>query len=117
MPLAAARASALMESIEHHHAEHVHLPLKLGTANELRRTHRLVDAAGLPRLSVRAFHEDLRLFWVAGSDLVGGDPTWVPFEVVLAQMIFDPRLMGSAAQAERPTETDLETAETGGTTP
>jgi hypothetical protein len=48
---------------------------------------------------------------------VSRDNRGVPFEVVLSQMIFDPRLMGSAAQAERPTETDLEVAETGGTTP
>jgi hypothetical protein len=48
---------------------------------------------------------------------VGRDNRGIPFEVVLSQMIFDPKMVGSAAQAERPTETDLENAETGGTTP
>jgi general secretion pathway protein I len=37
-----------------------------------------------------------------------------PFEVVLSQMIMDPGWMGTAAQAERPTETDVEEAGTGG---
>ena len=82
LTLAAARASGLMESVEHWHAEHIQLPLKLGTVNELRFRHRLLDVGALPRLSIRALHENLRLFWVAGIDLVEGAPTWVPFEVV-----------------------------------
>jgi ribosomal protein S12 methylthiotransferase accessory factor len=82
LTLAAARASALMESVEHYHAEHITLPLKLGTVNELRFTHNLCDVGGLPRLSVTAFHENLRLFWVEGVNVVEGTPTWVPFELV-----------------------------------
>jgi YcaO-like protein with predicted kinase domain len=82
LTLAAARASGVMESIEHWHAEHIQLPLKLGTVNELRFRHRLVDVRGLPRLSVNDLHDNLRLFWVAGLDLMAGGPTWVPFEVV-----------------------------------
>lgn len=82
LTLAAARASGVMESIEHWHAEHIQLPLKLGTVNELRFSHCLLDVRGLPRLSVVDFHDDLRIFWVAGLDLVTGAPTWVPFEVV-----------------------------------
>ncbi|WP_437792885.1 YcaO-like family protein [Sorangium sp. So ce693] len=80
--LAAARASGVMESIEQWHAEHIQLPLKLGTVSELRHRHRLLDVHNLPRLSIVDFHDHLRLFWVAGLDLVTGAPTWVPFEVV-----------------------------------
>jgi hypothetical protein len=47
-----------------------------------------------------------------------------PIEVTLAQMVFDPTLMGSAAQAERPAAQDTSTtgttgsgSGTGGTTP
>jgi YcaO-like protein with predicted kinase domain len=80
--LAAARASGVMESIEHWHAEHIQLPLKLGTVSELRLRHRLVDVHCLPRLSTGELHDHLRLFWVIGIDLVTGAPTWVPFEVV-----------------------------------
>lgn len=84
LTLAAARASGLMESIEQWHAEHVQLPLKLGTVNELRHRHRLLDTGALPRLSISGFHDNLRLFWVAGLDLVLGAPTWLPFEIVHA---------------------------------
>jgi ribosomal protein S12 methylthiotransferase accessory factor len=82
LTLDAARASGLMESVEHWHAEHIQLPLKLGTVNELRFRHRLANAAALPRLSAFAFHDNLRLFWVAGVDLVADATTWVPFEIV-----------------------------------
>src|SRR6185369_13238802 len=53
-----------------------------GTVSELCHRHRLVDIRGLPRLSTAAVHDHLRLFWVAGMDVVTGAPTWVPFEVV-----------------------------------
>ena len=82
LTLDAARASGLMESIEQWHAEHIQLPLKLGTVNELHRRHRLLDVSGVPRLSIGSFHDDLRLFWVTGLDLATGAPTWVPFEIV-----------------------------------
>jgi len=82
LTLAAARASGVMESIEHWHAEHIQLPLKLGSVNELRFRHHLIDARRLPRLSVMDFHDNLRMYWVAGLDVVSGTPTWVPFEVV-----------------------------------
>ncbi|MDY3552019.1 prepilin-type N-terminal cleavage/methylation domain-containing protein [Gemmata sp. JC717] len=40
------------------------------------------------------------------------------FELVLTQMIFDPTMTGSAAQAERPAEPEpADTTTTGGTTP
>ncbi|WP_437673165.1 YcaO-like family protein [Sorangium sp. So ce131] len=82
LTLAAARASGLMEAVEHWHAERVQLPLKLGTVNELRFRHRLVNVSGLPRLSIGAFHDNLRLYWVIGMDVIAGAPTWVPFEIV-----------------------------------
>lgn len=82
LSLAAARASGVMESIENWHAEHIQLPLKLGSVNELRHRHHLLDVRGLPRLSVVELHDDLRFLWVKGLDLVTGAPTWVPFEVV-----------------------------------
>lgn len=48
------------------------------------------------------------------SRTVGGQP----FEVVLTQMVFDPQMTGSAAQAERPPPPDAaDPAATGGTSP
>lgn len=82
LTLAAAQASAVMESIEHWHAEHIELPLKFGSVRDLRIAHRLVQAHRLPRLSVTRFHDDLRMLWTIGVDFVSGAPTWVPFDLV-----------------------------------
>ncbi len=82
--IAAAKASGVMEAIETWHAEHVDLPLRLGSFAELSRTYRLVDVAGLPRLPDAAFDPTLKTLWVEGSDLIGGGPVWVPFEIVHA---------------------------------
>ncbi|WP_164010138.1 YcaO-like family protein [Pyxidicoccus trucidator] len=82
LTLDAARASGLMESVEGYHAEHVSLPLKLATYNELRFREAVVDVAGLPRLSVSLFHENWRMLWVEGLDLARGSPVWLPFDLV-----------------------------------
>lgn len=82
LDLDAAKASGLMESVEHFHAENIRLPLLLGTWNELRRERRVADVNALPRFSFSAFHDDLRLLWIEGIDLVSRAPTWVPYEMV-----------------------------------
>jgi YcaO-like protein with predicted kinase domain len=82
LTLAAARASGLMESIESYHAEHITLPLKLATFNELRFTHPMVDVTRLPRLVSGAYHDNLRLLWIEGRNLHGDAPAWLPFEMV-----------------------------------
>ncbi|NTX00695.1 YcaO-like family protein [Myxococcus sp. CA040A] len=82
LTLAAAKASGVMESVEGYHAEHISLPLKLATYNELRFRSPVVDVAGLPRLSVSLFHPNWRMLWVEGVDLLGGGPLWVPFDMV-----------------------------------
>jgi ribosomal protein S12 methylthiotransferase accessory factor len=82
LDLASAKASGLMESVELYHAETITLPLKLATHNELRFTHELADVAALPRLSVSSFHDNQRLLWIEGHDLLRGRPTWVPYEMV-----------------------------------
>ncbi len=82
LTLDAAKASGLMESVEGYHAEHVTLPLKLATYNELRFREAVVDVAGLPRLSVSLFHENWRMLWVEGVDITRGRPVWLPFDLV-----------------------------------
>lgn len=77
-----AQVSGVMESIESYHAEHVSAGLLLGSWSEMRARHRVVDAAGLPRLSVSRFHVDLPLLWMVGDDLVAGAKTLVPYEMV-----------------------------------
>lgn len=82
LDLLAARASGVMESIETWHAENIVLPLKLGSYDELRFTHRMANVVALPRLPFGGFNPDRRLLWIEGHDVVQGAPAWVPFEAV-----------------------------------
>jgi ribosomal protein S12 methylthiotransferase accessory factor len=80
--LAAAKASGVMESVESYHAERITLPLKLGSYEDLRYTHALVDVERLPRLASGKFTPFLPLLWVEGRSLATGSGVWVPFEMV-----------------------------------
>jgi ribosomal protein S12 methylthiotransferase accessory factor len=82
LTLEAAKASGVMEAIELYHAERIELPLKLGSARDLERTHRLIDLDALPRLSDSRFHPDLGVLWIEGRDLLADAPVWLPYEVV-----------------------------------
>jgi len=82
LTLAAAKASALMESVEGYHAEGIQLPLKLASYNELRFSHPVVDVAALPKVSVNSFAPNLRLLWIEGRELSHDEPLWLPFELV-----------------------------------
>jgi ribosomal protein S12 methylthiotransferase accessory factor len=82
LTLDAARASGLMESAELYHAERIVLPLKLASYNELRFTHDLIDLFSLPRHDADRFHENLRILWVRGRDLMNGQDLWLPYECV-----------------------------------
>jgi YcaO-like protein with predicted kinase domain len=84
LTLDAAKASGVMEAVELHHAERIELPLKLGSARDLERTHRLIDLDALPRLSDSRFHADLGVLWIEGRDLLADAPVWLPYEVVHA---------------------------------
>lgn len=79
---ASARTSALMEAIEGWHAERIIAPLLHASVNELRFERRLIDVAGLARRASGELHDDLRLLWIEGRDLMGGGAVWIPFEVV-----------------------------------
>jgi ribosomal protein S12 methylthiotransferase accessory factor len=80
--LAAAKASGVMESIESYHAEHITLPLKLGSYEELRYSHRCVDVERLPRLRTSGYTPHTQMLWIEGVELLSGKPAWVPFEMV-----------------------------------
>src|SRR6478672_8243663 len=82
LDLPAAQASGLMESVESYHAEHLTLPLKLATYEELRYTHQVVDPTQLPRAADGLFHPHLPLHWMGGYDLVQDEPVLVPYERV-----------------------------------
>ena len=82
LDLAAAKASALMESIESWHAERITRPVKLASYAELSYSHRLADVDALPRLEASPFHQDLPLLWIEAWDLAQAEPVWTPFELV-----------------------------------
>jgi YcaO-like protein with predicted kinase domain len=82
LTLEAAKASGVMEALELYHAERIELPLKLGSARELARTHRLIHFDALPRLAGSRFHPDLPILWIEGRNLLTGLPAWLPYEVV-----------------------------------
>jgi ribosomal protein S12 methylthiotransferase accessory factor len=82
LDLDAAKASGVMESIEGYHAERITLPLKLGSHEELRYTHRVVDVTELLKRADSLFHPNLQLLWIEGHDLLGGQGVWLPYEMV-----------------------------------
>ena len=79
----AARVSALMESIEFWHVEQNNYPLRFANYLDLRRSERVVDIEQLPR-NRRAgrLRLDAARTWIQGFDLIAGEPTWVPFELM-----------------------------------
>ena len=79
---AAAKASGVMESIEAFMAERITRPLVLGSVNDLRSSHPLVDVDLLPRTTDSVYHPDAPLLWIEGRELLTGTPRWVPYEMV-----------------------------------
>jgi len=82
LTMEAARASGVMEAIELFHAENVDAPLRLASVREIRRLGPVVEVGGLPRTTRGRFHEDLPILWIQGMNLSGGEPIWVPYELV-----------------------------------
>jgi YcaO-like protein with predicted kinase domain len=78
----AARASGVMESVEAFMAERIVRPLILGSVNDLRFSHRLVDVDSIPRTADSLYHPDFPLLWVEGQELISQTPVWVPYELV-----------------------------------
>jgi YcaO-like protein with predicted kinase domain len=80
--LDAAKASAVMESIELYHAEQISKPLRLASYKEMRKTERVADVAELPQAKDGNFDEYRRLLWIEGYDLLQHENVWVPYEMV-----------------------------------
>jgi ribosomal protein S12 methylthiotransferase accessory factor len=80
--LTAAKASAVMESIESYHAERITLPLKLASYEEMRARYVVVDVTDLNRPIPTTFHRHLPVLWIEGNDLMQNEPVWLPYEVV-----------------------------------
>lgn len=99
---AAARVSALMESLETFSAEHITAPVVRGSYRALRRKRNVVDVRRLPRALAtpaaptrkhgtrRGGRLDLGATWrwIEGFDLVAGEPILVPLEAVTLDTTF-----------------------------
>jgi YcaO-like protein with predicted kinase domain len=92
----AARVSALMESIETWHAEHLILPTQQATYAEMLKqdqngaNQRCVDPRLLPSGMAR-WRPSITLTWVPGTDLITGDLVSVPNDVVTLNCVFGKR--------------------------
>lgn len=83
-----AQASALMESIETWHAEHVARPRRRGSLAAMRARTTVVDVRGLPRAGRARLDPARAIDWVEGWDLVRAEPIWVPLEAVTLDTVF-----------------------------
>jgi ribosomal protein S12 methylthiotransferase accessory factor len=82
LDLDAAKASGLMESIETWHAERIKLAVRYATFAEIDGEHATVDIEALPQIREGRFHDQRRMLWIEGRNLVDGRSVWVPYEMV-----------------------------------
>jgi YcaO-like protein with predicted kinase domain len=84
---AAAKASALMESIELWHAERVRVPLVFESFDALARRGRVADVENLSRRPGLELDPRRPILWALGYDLIRGVDTWVPYEMVSLNLV------------------------------
>lgn len=80
--LEAAKASALMESIETWHAERIYLPTLYGSVEDLGASAKLADLEQFPKIRSSKFDPTARLLWIEAADLLSGEAHWIPYEMV-----------------------------------
>ncbi|GAA4402878.1 YcaO-like family protein [Fodinibacter luteus] len=90
----AAKASAVGESLEAHHAEFNDCLVRLESYEHLRRTLPSVDPERLPLSRTTTYTPWQPIPWTLGRSLPGGEPVWVPYELVHANACL-PRVPGS----------------------
>ena len=88
----AAKTSALMEAVESYHADHITLPLKLGSFEDLQDVMPLIDIAKLPTDNGAPFVTDRPQLWIEGYCLLSEQPLWVPFDMVHCDFTYASRL-------------------------
>jgi ribosomal protein S12 methylthiotransferase accessory factor len=85
----AARASALMESIECWHAEMIDGPLRYESyAGLQRKGANVVDVQRLPRMPNSILDLEMPRTWIEGYDLIQKRASWVPFETVTLPALY-----------------------------
>ncbi|GAB5376065.1 MAG: YcaO-like family protein [Acuticoccus sp.] len=84
LTLEAARVSAVMEAFETWCAEAIVKPVLFASLDEMRFQHTVVDVARLPVATLEPVDPGLPFLWIEGTDLLSGDPRFVPYEMVHA---------------------------------
>jgi ribosomal protein S12 methylthiotransferase accessory factor len=78
-----ARTSAVMESIDLYHAEHVRPPEIVASYEEIRRRYRTVDPRRLkPASRWGAYKPSRKMAWIKGTDLPSGEAMFVPHVIL-----------------------------------
>lgn len=85
---ASAKASALMESIESWHGEHIEQPLRHDSYHRLSRSAAVIDVTRLNTYADVVIRDDTPLLWIEGYDLMQERPTWVPFDCVSTNYVW-----------------------------
>lgn len=85
-----AKVSALMESIENWHAEHIALPLRRESARRLAQGGAVADIGGLGHYEDAPPRADLPIDWLQGLDLFNGRDTWLPLDCVSTSYVVGP---------------------------
>lgn len=78
----AARASAVMESVEGWHAETIDCPVRIADRNGIARHGAAIAPEMLSYYEDAPPRPDLAIAWMEGFDLAGQAPCWVPLECV-----------------------------------
>jgi YcaO-like protein with predicted kinase domain len=91
---AAAKASAICESLETQHAEYDDCLVRLETYERMQRRLPTVRPEQLPLARRSSYAPARPLPWTEGVDLLGDEPVWVPYELVHANACL-PRVPGS----------------------
>jgi ribosomal protein S12 methylthiotransferase accessory factor len=95
MNLAAAKVSALMESIEGFHAERIMHPLRLAAYEDISSDEdRVVDVDRLPSVINSRFHPQQPILWLSARNLYDDESVWLPFECIHTDYTL-PSLSGS----------------------
>ena len=92
--LVAAKASGLMESVEGYHAEHMSLPLRIASLNDMVKTAQIADLDSLPTMDDSPFQPNYPITWIESENLLSEELLWLPYEMVHTNYTF-PRPNGS----------------------
>ena len=86
-----AKTSALMESIECWHGEHINLPLRHDSYAGLKQSQNVIDISGLGTYAESLIQPHTPLYWVQGEDLHQHCDMWVPFDAVSTNYVWPGR--------------------------